>query len=74
MKNSFIAIISLYLSSSCSNKYYSEQDFYSTQKIDSHVHVRTTNDSIANLAKADNFQLITYYRFVSAQTLLILGK
>ena len=59
---------------SCSNKYYSEKDFYTTQKIDSHVHVRTTNDSIANLAKADTFQLITYYRFVSAQTLLILGK
>lgn len=51
---------------SCSNKYYSEQEFYSTQKVDSHVHVRTTDDSIANLAKANNFQLITSFMFVSA--------
>lgn len=52
-------IFFLLLASSCSQKYYSEQDFYSTKKIDAHIHVRNTNDSIAHLAKADNFLLIT---------------
>ncbi len=57
MRNFFIPFLLFFCS--CSNKYYSEQDFYTTKKIDSHIHVRTTNDSIANQAKADNFQLIT---------------
>ena len=48
----------LLLTSSCSLKYYKEKDFLLVKKIDAHIHIRNSDDTISNLAKADNFLLI----------------
>lgn len=47
------------INSSCSNKYYSMEDFKSIKKIDAHTHVETKNTALADLAKDDNFMLLT---------------
>jgi hypothetical protein len=39
-------------------KYYSEDDFYKTKKIDAHIHIRSLTDAISEQATADFFQLI----------------
>jgi predicted TIM-barrel fold metal-dependent hydrolase len=43
----------------CGNRYYSETDFASVLKIDSHVHINTTDGVFENQAVKDNFLLIT---------------
>ncbi len=58
MKKTNLIIISIFFLCSCSKKLYTAQDFYSTKKIDAHIHIRNKNDTIAHLAKADNFHLI----------------
>ncbi len=44
---------------SCNNDYYSEEDFQSILKIDSHVHIRCSDGTFENQAEKDNFLLIT---------------
>ncbi len=44
---------------SCSNGYYSEADFASVTKIDSHVHINSDDGAFEDQASADNFLLIT---------------
>jgi hypothetical protein len=44
---------------SCQNRYYSEKDYYSVRKIDSHIHINTDKGDFEELAKLDNFILIT---------------
>lgn len=58
MKKIKLLIIGIFFLCSCSQKFYLEQDFYTTKKIDSHIHIRNTNVTIAHLAKTDNFHLI----------------
>jgi len=44
---------------SCVGKYYSENDFASVLKVDSHVHIRSDDGSFENQAAQDNFLLVT---------------
>ena len=44
---------------SCQNKYYSEEDFSSVVKIDSHIHINSDDGMFEQQASADNFILIT---------------
>lgn len=44
---------------SCANGYYSEEDFGSVAKIDSHVHINGTAGYFEDAAASDNFILIT---------------
>jgi len=44
---------------SCQNRYYSEKDYYSVRKIDSHIHINTDKGDFEEVAKLDNFILIT---------------
>ena len=44
---------------SCQNKYYSEKDFSSVLKIDSHIHINSDDGAFEDLAASDNFLLIT---------------
>jgi hypothetical protein len=48
----------LFIAASCSPKYYTEENFPQTKKIDAHFHIRSTSDAISDLATADLFQLI----------------
>lgn len=50
--------VMLFISASCSPKYYTEENFYQVKKIDSHIHIRSTTDAISDQARADFFQLI----------------
>lgn len=47
------------LITACSNNYYTMADFKSVKKIDSHTHLYTKNTSLADLAKDDNFMLLS---------------
>jgi hypothetical protein len=46
------------LSVSCSSDYYTESDFSSVKKYDTHIHIYTTSDAISEQAAADNFQMV----------------
>lgn len=41
----------------CSSPYYTEADFPSVKKFDSHIHIRTNSDAVAEQALADGFQV-----------------
>ena len=43
----------------CRNRFYSEDDFASVRKIDSHIHINSDKGYFEELAKEDNFILIT---------------
>jgi predicted TIM-barrel fold metal-dependent hydrolase len=47
------------LLSGCDNRYYSEKDYPSLLKIDSHVHINSDKGYFEEVAKRDNFILIT---------------
>jgi hypothetical protein len=44
---------------SCAGRYYSESDFASVLKVDSHVHIRSDDGTFEDQAALDNFLLIT---------------
>ena len=44
---------------SCKNKFYSEGDFQSVLKIDTHIHINSGDGAFEDQAVADNFMLIT---------------
>jgi predicted TIM-barrel fold metal-dependent hydrolase len=44
---------------SCQNSFYSERDFNSVRKIDSHIHINTDKGDFEEVAKLDSFILIT---------------
>jgi hypothetical protein len=58
---SLTLILGLFLFSSSCNRleYYSEQDFFTTPKIDAHVHISTTSDELAKICDKYNLRLIT---------------
>ncbi len=43
---------------SCQKTYYSQEDFYSIEKIDTHIHIHTGNTAFADQAKTDKFLLL----------------
>jgi predicted TIM-barrel fold metal-dependent hydrolase len=60
MKTGQILVIAASLSLlGCKGNYYSEKDFGSVAKIDSHVHINSANGYFEDQAAADNFVLIT---------------
>lgn len=60
--------------SSCSKSYYTDKDFQSIKKIDSHIHIRNTSDAIANQASTDNFQLVNVSVANSDSSLIVQEK
>jgi hypothetical protein len=54
----YFIIIALALAG-CHNKYFTEKDYQSVRKIDSHVHINSDKGYFENQALKDNFNLIT---------------
>lgn len=48
----------LILGGGCSQDYYTERDFVSVKKMDTHMHLHSESTALAELAKEDNFRLI----------------
>ena len=44
---------------SCSNKYYTMEDYYTINKIDSHTHLNSKSTALVEQALKDNFKLLT---------------
>lgn len=44
---------------SCSSDYYTVDDFKSIKKIDTHIHLNSENPALTELAREDNFHLLT---------------
>jgi predicted TIM-barrel fold metal-dependent hydrolase len=60
MKYRHLLILTLgFILTSCGSKYYSNTDFASVLKIDSHVHLRSDDGVFENQAVTDNFLLVT---------------
>ncbi len=47
------------IAASCMSRFYSEADFASVPKIDSHIHINTGDGVFEDQASADNFKLLT---------------
>jgi hypothetical protein len=56
---SFFILFSCLAFAGCRNKYYSVQDYPSVLKIDSHIHIENDQGFFEEIAKKDNFILIT---------------
>ncbi len=58
-----ILVVIIITLAGCSNtpseEYYSESDYKTIEKIDTHVHINTADHTLAEQAKTDNFRLIT---------------
>ncbi|MCX6334912.1 MAG: amidohydrolase family protein [Bacteroidia bacterium] len=54
-----ILILIIIAFSGCKNRFYSEEDFPSVLKIDSHIHINSDDGAFEEQAAADNFLLIT---------------
>ncbi len=52
------AIVGTFLFSSCNNGYYTLEDYTAINKIDTHIHIFTEDQALADLAAEDNFQLL----------------
>ncbi len=52
------ALFLLTLSSACTNDFYSEADFKSVKKIDTHMHLHAESTALSEQAKKDNFRLL----------------
>lgn len=60
MKKNFVFVfLSVLILFSCKNRFYSEEDYKSVLKIDSHIHIDTEDGAFENQAAEDNFLLIT---------------
>ena len=55
----FFSIILPFILFGCGNRYYSEKDFTSVLKIDSHIHIGSADGVFEDQAAKDNFLLIT---------------
>lgn len=47
------------LLASCTSNYYTKDDFPQVPKVDAHIHINTESAALTNLAKDDNFFLVT---------------
>jgi hypothetical protein len=54
----FITLLS-FLFTTCSNDYYTVDDFSSVRKVDTHVHISSESPAFADRAREDNFFLLT---------------
>jgi len=54
----FIAAFSI-MGYSCQSEYYNEADYFKVPKIDTHVHIFTTDPSVQKYAASENLKLIT---------------
>jgi len=52
-------LLACMLLSACGGDYYTPDDFQSVAKVDTHIHLNSDNPIIADLAKEDNFTLLT---------------
>ncbi|MEO8473282.1 MAG: amidohydrolase family protein [Chryseolinea sp.] len=52
------AILITFVATSC-NQYYKDEDFASVKKVDTHMHLNTSNTAVSELAREDNFRLVT---------------
>lgn len=60
MKNKIAVIFfAVLLFAGCKSKYYSEDDYQSVLKIDSHIHIDTDDGVLEDQASSDNFIMIT---------------
>lgn len=64
-----LMIAAMLLAAACENVYYTMDDFSSVKKIDTHVHLNAESPVLAELAKEDNFRLITVNVDVPRETL-----
>jgi len=48
----------LFLVIGCTNDYYTESDYKSIEKIDTHMHLHSKSTALSELAKEDNFRLL----------------
>ena len=62
-------VLVVLLAGACGSKYYSMEDFTTVRKIDTHVHLNAENPALAELAKEDNFKLLTVNVDVPRETL-----
>lgn len=54
----WFSIVLIICLTACTENYYSEVDFSSAKKIDTHIHIHTKNNAIPEMAKSDGFQLL----------------
>lgn len=59
MKYGMVSLLFIPLIISCTGKYYSEKDFVSVPKIDSHIHINSDDGVFEEQAAADNYILVT---------------
>jgi len=60
MKYTIIPLLIVTLAlNGCMDKYYSEDDFASVRKIDSHIHINSDKGHFEEIARTDNFVLVT---------------
>lgn len=59
MKTLPFVIATLVVFASCETKYYSMNDFQSVPKVDAHFHLNAESTALTDLAREDNFELIT---------------
>lgn len=64
-----LSIAAMLLAGACGSDYYSMEDFSSVKKIDTHVHLNGESPALAELAKEDNFRVITVNVDVPRETL-----
>lgn len=53
-----LSVVLLAFAGACSRDYYSEEDFNSVKKIDTHMHLHAASTALSEQAKEDNFQLV----------------
>ncbi len=59
MFKSILSLISAaVLSAACTESYYTLDDFKTVDKIDTHIHINTESNALADLAREDKFQLL----------------
>jgi hypothetical protein len=59
MKFSYSLLFVFLIASACSNDHYTPDDFNKVKKIDTHIHLNSEDPVVVNLAKEDNFNLVT---------------
>ncbi len=64
-----LAVLAMLLAGACGDVYYTMDDFSSVKKIDTHVHLNAESPALAELAKEDNFRMLTVNVDVPRETL-----
>ncbi|HWA32680.1 MAG TPA: amidohydrolase family protein [Cyclobacteriaceae bacterium] len=59
MRHRVLLFSGLLLIAACGNDHYTPEDFKNVRKVDAHIHLSSDNTILADLAKEDNFFLLT---------------